>query len=172
MMANLAMWLLAAALNQTAAPPETAPNEPPLEPDEGRIVIDILAPVKPDDSDEIAYEECVAEQDAARIRGEIVVCRQRSDAAGLSGFDKEQWERDYAERTQGQRPADVEGVGGHILMPGEGSLVTITVTKKGCFVGPCAPEQPLFIDVEALPEAPPGSDADRIAKGLDPKGEP
>ena len=172
MMADLAMWLLAAALHQSAAPPETAPSDPPPEPDEGRLVIDILAPVEPEESDEIAYEECVAEQDAARIRGEIVVCRQRSAAAALSGFDKEQWERDYAERTQGQRPADVEGVGGQILMPGEGSLATITVTAKGCFIGPCAPEQPLFIDVEALPEARPGSDADRIAKGLDPRGDP
>ena len=168
MMASLPVWLLATALGQSAPPLEPAPSEPPPEPDEGRLVIDILAPAEPEDSDEIAYEECVAEQDAARIRGEIVVCRQRSDGAALSGFNKEQWERDYAERTQGVKTPDTMGVGGSILMPGEGSLIAVTVSAK---IGD-PPPPALFIDVEALPKAPPGSDADRIAKGLDPKGEP
>ena len=39
------------------------------------------------------------------------------------------------------------------------------VSVKGCFIPPCPPPAMIFIDVKALPEAPPGSDADKIAKG-------
>ena len=39
-----------------------------------------------------------------------------------------------------------------------------------CFIPPC-PKDPVYVvDVAALPEAPPGSDADRIARGLAPLG--
>ncbi|WP_246543378.1 hypothetical protein [Novosphingobium profundi] len=34
-----------------------------------------------------------------------------------------------------------------------------------CFLGPCPPAQPLIIDLSSIPEAPVGSDADKIAKG-------
>ena len=34
-----------------------------------------------------------------------------------------------------------------------------------------APEQPIIVDFEALPDAPLGSDADRIARGLPPLGD-
>ena len=44
------------------------------------------------------------------------------------------------------------------------------VVARGCFIGPCPPPKALMIDIEALPEAPPGSDADRIARGLAPNG--
>lgn len=39
------------------------------------------------------------------------------------------------------------------------------VVAKGCFIPPCPRPMPVMIDLEAIPEAPPGSDADRIAKG-------
>ena len=39
-----------------------------------------------------------------------------------------------------------------------------------CIVPPCPPPPVYMIDVTALPEAPPGSDADRIARGLAPRG--
>ena len=39
------------------------------------------------------------------------------------------------------------------------------VVARGCFIPPCPPPPMIFIDVKALPEAPPGSDADLIAKG-------
>ena len=39
------------------------------------------------------------------------------------------------------------------------------VSLKGCFIPPCPPPAMVFIDVKALPEAPAGSDADKIAKG-------
>ncbi|MCP5395559.1 MAG: hypothetical protein H6918_02275 [Sphingomonadaceae bacterium] len=36
----------------------------------------------------------------------------------------------------------------------------------GCFLSKCPPPPAIFVDVEALPTAPEGSDADRIARGL------
>ena len=39
-----------------------------------------------------------------------------------------------------------------------------------CLIPPCPKEPALIIDIESLPEAPPGSDADRIARGLPPLG--
>ena len=39
------------------------------------------------------------------------------------------------------------------------------VNVKGCFIPPCPRPMPILIDLKAIPEAPPGSDADRIAKG-------
>jgi hypothetical protein len=42
------------------------------------------------------------------------------------------------------------------------------VVFKGCFIPPCPPPMPKIIDLKAIPEAPPGSDADRAAHGLAP----
>ncbi|MEM7703650.1 MAG: hypothetical protein AAF251_17065 [Pseudomonadota bacterium] len=170
------MTLVAAlALAQGATPPAPAqPSERPQqdaavpEPDEGTIVIDILAKPEPSPGEKLAYEACEAEQDAARLRGEIIVCRQLEDGAEVSGFNKETWERDYARRTQGTKTPDVEGAGGSILYRAEGSVFLVTTGR--ITVGEAA-EGPLIIDVEALPEAPPGSDADRIARGLPPSEE-
>ena len=36
---------------------------------------------------------------------------------------------------------------------------------KGCFIPPCPRPMPTMIDLAAIPEAPPGSDADRIGRG-------
>ena len=144
--------------------PDEAAKDPAPEPNNGRHVIDVLAPPP----EEVARntEACEAEQDYARIRGEIVVCRELGNDEHLSGFDREDWERRYAEQSQGTKPPDVAGAGGTIIMPTEGSLATITVTIKGCYIGPCAPEEPVIVGFAAMPEAPEGSDADRIANGL------
>ncbi len=40
------------------------------------------------------------------------------------------------------------------------------VNVKGCFIPPCPRPMPVMIDLKAIPEAPPGSDAERIGKGL------
>lgn len=44
------------------------------------------------------------------------------------------------------------------------------VTITGCIIPPCPPPPALIIDVTALPQAPAGSDAGRIARGLPPIG--
>ena len=144
-------------------------EETVAEPDEGRLVIDILAEVEREMSagEELAYEACLAEQDAARLRGEIIVCRRRAeDGADYSGFDKEEWERDYARRTQGDKNPNLDSLKDGPLYRRDGSVFMVSVTRK---IGD-PPPPALFIDVEALPQAPAGSDADRIARGLAPLG--
>lgn len=124
--------------------------------------IDLLAQT----SEEIegpAYEDCSAEQQAAEITGEIVICRRKSeDTAEM--WDKEAWETRYAEKTKYKNdlaPVDVAGAG---IFRGPATI------SGGCFIPPCPPPKALMIDIEALPEPPPGSDADRIARGLAPRG--
>ena len=39
------------------------------------------------------------------------------------------------------------------------------VAARGCMIPPCPPPMPELIDLAAIPEAPPGSEADRIARG-------
>ena len=153
------MLAAVALLAATAASQDEPPPDAVLEPDDGRLVIDILADQP---TDPIAAERCDREADVARVAGEIVVCRERTDR-GPPMFDREGWERDYAERTQGPKTPNVDSSG--IQLPTEGSLIAITVTLAR-FGGGGPP--PLMIDIEALPEAPAGSDADRIARGLPP----
>lgn len=118
------------------------------------------------DMDTFDLERCEEEIDAASVSRTIVVCRKRNDAAA-SGFDKEKWEKDYAKRTQGQQPVEVagEGITGKHAPGGGGTI-------RGCLPGiqKCPPPPALIIDVTALPQAPAGSDADRIARGLPPLG--
>ena len=133
--------------------------EPVIEPEGGTLVLDIRAAQAEANPDPILAEQCQAQADAARIAGEIVVCR--SLAAPTDGaWNQADFERRYAEATQGVKTPGVDGTG--VQLPGEGSLISITVTTS--FGDP--PPPPLIIDVSALPEAPPGSDADRIARGL------
>lgn len=104
------------------------------------------------------FEDCSDEQEAASLSGEIIVCRRRiGDENRL--YDRKEAERRHAERTQGQKPVDLFGIPDHGI-----------VVARGCFIPPCPPPAAILIDVEALPEAPPGSDADRIARGLAPLG--
>lgn len=132
----------------------TAPASRPRE----RINLSVTVPR--DESDRLLEEDCEEEADAGRIAGEIVVCRQLGEASDGS-WDKEEWERDYARRTAGGSTPDVAG----------GGIFSGPATVSGlCVIPPCPPEAALMIDVEALPEAPEGSDADRIARGLPPLG--
>ena len=110
------------------------------------------------DFDEPEYEDCSDEQEAAELSGEIIVCRRRTGDENRL-FDKEAALERHAARTQGQKPVDVFGIPNHGVVVG-----------RGCFIPPCPPPMPVLIDVEALPQAPPGSDADRIARGLAPRG--
>lgn len=153
-------------------PVEPIPDQPPPgageeaaqppEPDEGRLLIDLMVEPELAPGEQLSYEACMAEQDAARLRGEIIVSRRRAgDGEAVSGFDKAKWERDYAQRTQGVKTPDLDGLAGGPVYRADGSVFMVNV-KVG--IG-SVPEPALIIDVEALPEAAPGSDADptRIA---------
>ena len=146
------------------AQPEQAP--PLLRPDGGHLNLDILGlPEATQADDPAAAEQCAQDQDAALIANQIIVCR-RVDGPDAPGFDKADWARRYAERTQGSQPVDVAGAGGTIMLPGEGSVISVTIAVKQ---GP-PPDPALLIDFAALPEAPPDSEADRVARGLPPMG--
>lgn len=159
-MYRFASTLIAVGFAATASMAQQTPDER-----KERVIIDLTVPPPEPEPDPVLLQKCQEEADAARISGEIVVCRTRPD--DLQGvWDAEGWERDYAERTQGPRQPNVDGSG--IKLPTEGSVFTVTVTVKTGEPPPPA----LIIDVEALPEAPPGSDADRIGRGLEPEAVP
>ncbi|MHA7820431.1 MAG: hypothetical protein ACX930_12360 [Erythrobacter sp.] len=128
---------------EQAAPTRPRPRE--------RLNLSVTVPRE--ESDRLLEEDCEEEADAARIANEIVVCRQLGEASDGS-WDREEWEQDYARRTQGEQPVNTFGI------PNHGNPITIGGV----------PPPALMIDVEALPEAPEGSDADRIARGLPPLG--
>ncbi|MGB3711983.1 MAG: hypothetical protein WA985_09865 [Erythrobacter sp.] len=126
-----------------------------------RTVIDLTVTVPRDESDRLLEEDCVEANDAATVSNEIVICRRRGEGTDGS-WNREEWERDYAARTQGSQPVDVAGAG---IFRGPATVSGL------CLIPPCPPEAALMIDVEALPEAPEGSDADRISRGLPALGE-
>ena len=120
--------------------------------------IDILAPQE----DYLGpLETFLSQHEASPLSYEIVVCRRRRDN-GAFAVDEDGAQQRYAEETMNRgdpRTPDVFGIPNHGV-----------VVARGCFIGPCPPPKALMIDIEALPEAPPGSDADRIARGLAPNG--
>jgi hypothetical protein len=137
---------LAADPTPTPAPPTEAPQQR----------INLLVTVPRGDVNQAQLQQCVDQADAGTISGEIVVCRQLGDdgANSLSGSRAAAQKR-YAEETALKgAPRAPEAFG----IPDNG---------KGIGFGGVPPPA-LFIDVEALPKAPAGSDADRIARGLPP----
>lgn len=138
-------------LETTAPRPVPRPRE--------RLNLSITVP-KPE-AEQLLEQDCEREADVGRVQGEIVVCRDLGEATDGS-FDKEAWESDYARRTQGGSTPDVAGEG---IFKGPATFGGM------CLIPPCPPEAAIMIDVEALPEAPAGSDADRVARGLPPLGQ-
>ena len=137
-----------------SAPPPAA--EPAPEPRPPRINMMVTRPRnEPSEAD---LRECTDAEEAAAINGEIVVCRVvGNDGTGLTGNRAETQKR-YAQETmnKGKPPApDMFGI------PDNG---------KGIGFGK-APPPAITVDFAALPKAPAGSDADRIARGLQPLGE-
>jgi len=144
----------AGVTQEAEAGEEPAPAPPP--PARPRERLNLSVTVPRNESDRLLEEDCEEEADAARIANEIIVCRQLGEASD-GAWNKEDWERRYAERTMGNAQADVAGGG---IFRGEATVGGL------CVIPPCPPEAAIMIDIEALPEPPPGSDADRIARGL------
>ncbi len=120
-------------------------------------VIDILIDTAPQDE---TFENCSPdEQDAATISGEIVVCR-RSTGAENRLYSKEDAERRYARETMNQGLIAAPDVAGAGIFRGPATISSL------CFIPPCPTPPAYMIDFSTVPEAPPGSDADRIARGL------
>jgi len=121
--------------------------------------IEILVTVPRGEVNQAQARECEDRADAGTISGEIVVCRQIGDdgADSLSASRADAQKR-YAEETafkDAPRTPDTFGIPNHGNPIGFGKV----------------PPPALIIDVAALPKAPAGSDADRIARGLPPIGD-
>ena len=99
-------------------------------------------------------ENCSETDEATLISGEIVVCRRSRDDTATYGFDKKAWEERYAAETRGADPVDVAGPGIFRGAPTIGGLCIPGLQK-------CPPPPAIVVDFAALPEAPPGSDAER-----------
>ena len=92
---------------------------------------------------------------------EIVVCAREGDNSQY--------------RVQSSGDLDPTGKGAKDTVPRAPDVGTVypgVVVAKGCFIPPCPPPMPVLIDLKAIPEASPGSDAERVGQGLAPRGGP
>lgn len=120
--------------------------------------VNLTVSVPRDEPSAADLRECRADEEAAAINGEIVVCRVR-DRSGdaLTGTRAESQKR-YAQETMNK---------GKPVAP---DLFGIPDNGKGIGFGK-PPPVAITVDFDALPKAPAGSDADRIAQGLPPLGQ-
>ncbi|MEE4153031.1 MAG: hypothetical protein V2I27_02620 [Erythrobacter sp.] len=140
-----------AATQDTAGPDE---DESPR-----NRAIDILVTVPRGEINQAQAQECADRADAGAISGEILVCRRiGEDPSNYYSGGRAAAQKRYAQETAFQGDPQAPN--------------TFGIPNHGNPIGFGAPPPPaLIIDVEALPQAPPGSDADRIARGLPPLGE-
>ncbi|MEL7319814.1 MAG: hypothetical protein AAFN04_14370 [Pseudomonadota bacterium] len=142
-----------AGVTPEAAPPvEEKEEEPPV-----RINLSVTVPRG--DINVAEAQQCEDEAEAGEISGEIIVCRQLGEKGEnyFSGSASEARKR-YARETAFKGSPATPNVSG------------LSDNGKGISIGGVPPPA-LIIDVEALPPPPPGSDADRIARGLPPLGQ-
>ena len=127
--------------------------------------IDILIDPTPK-SDGPEYEDCSAEEQAATISGEIIVCRRKADDAKYRTTSREEAENRYARETMNKGNPQTPDVAGPGIFRGPATIGGIC----GIGLGKCPPPPAYMIDFASLPPTPPGSDADRVARGLRPIG--
>jgi hypothetical protein len=148
-----------AAQDDSAATPADAPASEPPAVEKPAPVINLMVTVPRGEVNQAQAKECVDRADAGAISGEIVVCREvGDDGSNALSSSRAEAQKRYAQETAfkgAPPPPNVFGI------PDNG---------KGIGFGGVPPPA-VFIDVEALPTAPAGSDADRIARGLPPLNE-
>lgn len=88
--------------------------------------------------------------------GEIVVCGPEEDSFRVKSTAESDPNSRQATRDGALHTPDVAGNG---IFKGKATL------GKMCLIGGCPPEAAYMIDLSSIPEAPAGSDADKIAKG-------
>ncbi len=144
---------LAAAQSPEAPPSETPSEEnivgPLLERAEEAYRASEPEPERPAD--------CVVSEDDTLI----IVCAPVED-------DPDRYR--VASRLEDGDDSHLEWAGATPDVSGPGIFKGPATVSGLCFVPPCPKPPVYFFDVTALPEAPPGSDADRIARGLAPRG--
>ncbi len=128
---------------------------------------DILAEAKDAYGPPPPSERCTREQDAATISGVIIVCRRLTDQSEFRTTSPDNAEKRYAEATMHQGDPQAPNVDGPGIFHGPATVGSMCIPG----LQKCPPPPAIIVDFEALPEAPPGSDADRMARGLPPLGE-
>ena len=150
---------VAAQLNTAPATPLTAPEETPAPAEDYRA-----------DEPQSGYgppppiDKCDADQEAAQLSGEIVVCRRVREQEEFRLRTRKGSQADYARRTAFAGDPQAPDVAGAGIFRGPATVSGL------CLLPPCPAAAMPDIDHSAIPEAPPGSDADRIARGLPPLG--
>lgn len=154
----LSLLFAPALAAQTADSPPPAPAPTPAPAAEAPARINLMVTKPRAEVNQAQAQQCRSEADAGTISGEIVVCAETgTDGSALTGSRAESQKR-YAQETmnKGVTPApDMFGI------PDNG---------KGIGFGK-PPPVAITVDFAALPKAPAGSDADRIARGLQPTGQ-
>lgn len=112
-----------------------------------------------------AYGPAAPEPECADgAEGEIVVCAREQEQSQFRIRSDAQAENDYARETMFANDPQAPDVAGPGIFRGK-------PTVSGCIKGiTCPPPTAIDVDFAALPQAPAGSDADRIARGLPPIG--
>lgn len=148
---------LAAQSDNGVTPPTAQAPTPPAAQQPQQPRVNVLVTVPRGEVNQAQAQECEDRADASTISGEIVVCRQvGDDTSGLTG-NREATQKRYAQETMlkgAPRAPDAFGIPNHGNPIGFGK----------------APPPAYIVDFQALPTAPVGSDADRIARGLPPLG--
>lgn len=143
-----------AATNTPASVPTSAPPVAPR--------FNLMVSVQRDNPNQVQLQECRDKIDAGTITGEIVVCgKVGSEDNGLTNTRKEAQKR-YAQETMvrgAPRTPD-------FFIDCQEQGYPIGCVAFGKVVTPA-----YVVDFGALPMAPAGSDADRIARGLPPLGQ-
>jgi hypothetical protein len=143
----------AAAQDASSVSATPAAEQPPAP----RPRLNLMVTVPRGEVNQAELQQCRDNADAGTVSGEIVVCREGgSDDTGLTGSRADSQKR-YAQETMlngAPRAPEAFGIANHGNGIGFGK----------------APPPALMVDVAALPKAPAGSDADRIARGLPPLG--
>jgi hypothetical protein len=147
-----------AAQDDNSASPQAADEAPAAAAPAGVPPrINLMVTVPRDEASAADLRECRDDEEAAAINGEIVVCRVRgNDGTGLTGTRAESQKR-YAQET---------ALKGAPRAPDFIRDCKEQGNPFGCVGFGKPPPVAITVDFDALPTAPAGSDADRIARGL------
>jgi hypothetical protein len=144
------------------------------------ILAMIAAPLAAQDPppEPVSAEAALADADAAfgpppprprcgpQTGGEIVVCGVDPDQEQFRVRSDRDAEDDYARATMDKNAPRAPDVAGPGIFRGPATVGSLCIPG----LQKCPPPPAIVVDFAALPEAPPGSDADRIARGLPPLG--
>ena len=134
-----------------APAPAVAQDPPPVSDGDKAIAENILG------TDGTVVPDRVRNRCANPTRpGEIVVCAGRPDAYRIPPTSETDPNSRQATDDGRLPPPDVAGAG---IFRGKPTMSGM------CVIPPCPPEAAYMIDLSAIPEAPAGSDADKVARG-------